>query len=258
MKIFTKAIFIAIFATGFFSCVGNTPYVSELNNNQVSIDGYSMEWTGDLRTLDNSTLAYGIKHDNENLYICIKNTSRRFSREMLTKGFYIWFDEKGKSKKRIGIKFPIGLSPQEMRNNMRSENWNNFNFQQIVPTEFEFNISENEKMIMPLMNNGKNIKIEMMSDSDILVYEIKIPFSVILKKNKKNEIKNLGIGFELANFEKNEMITDRSEMGERPSGVGRKSGGRGRRSSGGMQGNRGGSRPMQTKFNVWIKVDISK
>jgi len=257
MNSFFKTLLMGMFFIGLFSCAGKTPYVSELADSKITIDGYSSEWSGDLQYIKNSTVAYGVKHDEENLYVCIKSTSRRFNREMMTKGFYIWFDENGKSKKHTGIKYPTGLDPQIIMNMRRTNQQAEFPL--FIPTEFEFYANQTDQMLMPLMNNVKNIEIEMLSDQDIIVTEMKIPLDVVLEKFTKDEISKIGIGFELASIDREKMMSEMGGMSGGRGGLAGRSGRRGGRGGqGGMGGRSGMSRPEQTTFKKWIKVDISE
>ncbi|TAK53690.1 MAG: hypothetical protein EPO24_14000 [Bacteroidetes bacterium] len=62
----------------------------------------------------------GFLNDNDYLYLSIVTTDRGVQRQMLARGFTVWFDREGGNDERFGIKFPLGIQTGDFRR-MREE-----------------------------------------------------------------------------------------------------------------------------------------
>lgn len=243
-----------------FSCGSNILYQNTWAENPINIDGDYQEWTGNLEYIEDSNISYGFKNDDNYIYICMISANQRFNRDIFMNGLTFWFDTKGKKNKRYGIKFPIGV-PMELRKNMMRREKEGNSYSPHIQTEFEFFTGKDEKTIYPLYNNEKNIELILSRNNNNLVYELKVPFSALLK----NENDIMAVGMELGKMVRGDLSGAHGQesmgkgRGSQGGGGRRGSGGRGGGGRGGMSsGNRPSKQRTQTSFEKWIKINLSK
>lgn len=279
-KVFNLAIlFSVLFLLN--SCSSSMSMISEFNNNTITVDGDSKDWQGNLFKLKDTNIGVGVKNDNENVYLCLVSGDRDANRQIMMNGLYIWFDEKGGTKKRIGIKYPIGNTPSDFRQTEQTrQKFDENQLTTLVKPEFEFYHGEEDKVICPIHQNEKQIDLEFANGHDKMIYELKVPFSAILKKTTLETIKKLGIGVVVGEMESPDMNGESSgfEGGGPSGGMGGGPGGGGMGGppggmSGGMGGGPGGGSggpgggmsggpnmesSQSNQIKKWLKVELSK
>lgn len=243
---------------------------SKLNDGSITIDGESNGWQGSLYKLDDTNMGIGVKNDNENIYLCLVSGDRNVNRQIMMNGLYIWFDEKGKTKKRIGIKYPIGNTPPDFRQTQKTHRQFGENqIPTIISPEFEFYVNDDDKIICPNHQNIKGIDLEFSNGSDKMIYEIKVPYSAILNTITPDAIEKIGIGVEIAAAEKPEMsggpdgnMSGGSGGGMRGGPSGGMGGGMGGPPGGMSGGPSGGGMGMEQESSStvkkWLKVELTK
>ena len=210
------------------------------------------------------SLFYLISNDDKNLYINAKFTDRSQQMMVLHSGLTIWIDTTGKTKKRLGIRYPL-VNPEKFagRNENNFQNYPDMDpgFNQHPPLEamikeiellgFEYKKS---RRIIPAEDSLYIHGNVYFNDNNELLYEVCIPFQAINFNGFK-----IGIGFRMDDNKLNER---RSSNNHPPGGGGFPQGGPppgGRNFSQGGQpmGRPGqpGNFPEQNRseINFWVK-----
>lgn len=248
---------------------------SDWKDREITIDGDHADWENALSYVEDEEVSIGLMNDEEYLYICLVPSNRQMQNQMVRLGFTIWLDAEGGKNKRFGIRYPLGMmksgvSVRELgfggRQPMGEPDVSRF--QELM----EQSLLELE-ILGPEKNDVRRMSIEQVEGIDIdvgningtFVYELKValaqdenhPYAIGVKS-----MPTIGIGFETAKIDMDEM---RAEMQERMGGMrgggrgggGRTGGGRmgGDRRGGGM---RGGTRPEMPKpLKVWTTVHLA-
>jgi len=213
----------------------STPIASRWTDSSIVIDGKINDWVTATTYDQRAKISYGFQNDSDYLYILFRPTKKMLRQAMMF-GFTIWFDAEGENKKRLGIRFPIGmmnythgnLSPMEMMGGEFSDIMK----QRLSEMLHEFDIlypEEDDKFrFSKYLRNG--IDIALNDSLEEAVYEMKIPFRKIEPHDVPYNISSLSspicIGFELGIFDHSkvrEEIPDRPEGGTPPGGMGRES-----------------------------------
>ncbi len=80
----------------------------------VVVDGNFTEWAYPLpRTNKVTGINYDIANDNKNIYIFVRCTNMMTQNQIVSSGFEIWVNLKGKKKKTTGITYPLPVEKEE-------------------------------------------------------------------------------------------------------------------------------------------------
>jgi len=141
---------IIIISSLFLSTCGTNTYISQKPTKEIKIDGNIDDWRGDLKYIENESSSFGVKNDNDNLYICFTTSDRSKIRQIINLGFIVWL--KPINAKTLGVKYPIN-----------SINIKNFNFRTRNPR-----IIENDKTIKSFIK--KNTEFLIINDDNFPLY----------------------------------------------------------------------------------------
>ena len=239
-------------------CGSSLELTSEWTSRDVSIDGVSADWPDMQTRIAGPDVRIGIKHDKDNLYVCLTSPSRSTQFQMLALGTTVWFDADGKKNKTFGIQFPVqGLlqgrrftppaNPDEAKRVMESL---------VAAAQRQFEIigpgtGERKKFADRL---ARGIDVHLGYDDGTLTYELKMP----LRRTAENPYgatpdpeKPLGIGFETGDFAA--LMGSQPGASSRPSGGG--GGGRGGRGGGGGGSAIGGGDSPEA-LRHWLTVHL--
>lgn len=243
----------------FTGCSSVKEIQSDLNSNNVVIDGLKNEWDGKLIFDSKARMAAGFKNDGENLYICVTTNDRTTMNKILRLGMTIWLEPE-KNNKKIGIKYPI-VDFERMRDiPLRQEPAINENpeerFSKLIADQNELSIVNEDAYPLFLLssNDENNFYAKLGLNRESFVYELKVPLSTNKQAKYFLEAASpeiIGIGIETNEF-KMEAPGGRSGGGMQPGG-GRQSGGGGGR-SGRMPG--GGRNPEINFDQVKLFFDV--
>ncbi len=255
--------FLLIFlAWGLIACSSFKTFMTQSRTpeRQVAIDGRSDDWAGNLFIVKNEGVTLGFLNDQEYFYVCLRAEDNSRRGQIMRSGLTVWFDPKGGKKKTLGIKFPLGLPPDE-----RPMPRGDFGEEEEEPdskrpgeenlNELEIIRSENEEPEKMEVAEAKGIEIKALPSRGGLVYELKIP----LVQSDENPIavgaepgKTIGVGFETGKFDFNSMSRRPGRMpgtgGMPPMGGGMGRGGMGRMG--------GGMPQMPEDLKIWATVKL--
>jgi hypothetical protein len=262
-----KALLLFFLAWGLIACTRVRTFTTQSRSpeRQVVIDGRSDDWAGHLFIVEEAGIALGFLNDKDNLYVCLRADVISTRGQIMRSGLTIWFDPKGTKKKELGIRFPIGMSPDE-----RPMPRGDFGDEEEEPVlerpgqerlnELEILRSSKDEPEKMAVAEAKGIEIKVLPSRAGLVYELRIP----LAGSDASPIavgaepgKTIGIGFETGKFEFGDMPRGRGGM---PGGGGLPpmGGGMGRAGMGGMGRMRGGRGfQMPEDIKIWATVRLS-
>jgi len=229
-------------------------------------------------------ISYNSTMDADNIYVQLSTQDRPTMLTMLHRGLYVYFDIKGKKKKKVAIQYPIQGTPlqspfgntTDTRRNREEVGGNNQQGPDIsvlvaeMPKMALYTNQDSElEFHLDLNKLGVSIKYDYDTEEKILHYELTIPKQQIA--DSESDFSNLSIGIISPKKEdKTDGNSSNASFGGRGQGGGL-SGGRGRqggRSGGGLaRGGRGGSRngaspqkerPEETTIDFWFKVNFEK
>ena len=117
MKLFRTTL-ILFAAAAFFLVEAKTYKISsDPAGDIIRIDGDISDWTAEaLQRLDDDMSA-GVCNDSDYVYLLIIIEDQQLQRQVMTAGMTVWFEQEGKKKKKIGIKYPAGGSFRERKEN---------------------------------------------------------------------------------------------------------------------------------------------
>ena len=238
-------------------------------------------------------VVYSTSTDRNYVYVHLSTDIESTMMSMLHQGFSVYFDTKGKKKKKVAIKYPSEVKQHERpeRQNGRSQqaNQNRSGRQKIqgqdegtrerrgpdifkivnnLPQEAEYTFFDKTQEFN-LEINALDIAITYTYEKDnggILHYELKVPKYRITKDNV--DLSKLSIGIVTTKAKQENRDSSNLSFGGRGQGGGPsgRSGGQGGPPSGGGQGGgRGGSgggppqqnqRPQLDTINFWFKANL--
>ncbi|WP_282049870.1 hypothetical protein [Maribacter aquivivus] len=212
---------------------------------------------------------------DENVHVQLSTFDQATMLTMLHKGFYVYFDVKGKRKKNVAIQYPINIAPPEKQNRNERNNGTREELEEEqrgpdiatllaeMPKIGEYtNLDYEQEFHLDLNQLGVSITYVYNEENKELQYELIIPKYKISDAN----LSKLSIGIVTPKREKESKDKD-SNISFGSGGQGGGGGGRGGQGGpGGGQGGggRGGSqggpspqndRPEETTIDIWFKAD---
>jgi hypothetical protein len=111
------AALLCILAWGLVGCGSARTFQieSRVPEHQIVVDGKADDWAGHLFVVEGQKVSLGFLNDRDFLYVCLRTDDSAMERQFLKSGLMIWFDPRGGKNKTLGIKYPVGLTPKEMR-----------------------------------------------------------------------------------------------------------------------------------------------
>ncbi|WP_208630724.1 hypothetical protein [Maribacter litoralis] len=213
--------------------------------------------------------------DEEHIIVELSTVDQATMMSMLHRGFYVYFDAKGKKKKNVSIQYPINRTPpQRPERNERDNNTRektdeqerkrpdmNELLEEMPRTARFINFDYEEEFHLDLNNLGATINYNYDEASKELRYQLKIPKNSIADNDTK--LTKLSIGIVTPKIT-SETKTESSNVSFGGGGQGGgPGGGRGGQGGGPGGGGRGGShgappqdeRPEEVSINIWFKAD---
>lgn len=273
ITIIPAALLAAVIIAG---CGSSMQIASKYSSQSAIIDGNDNDWEGKTVYLKDEKMLVGFQNDGDNLYVLVSASDKARQMQIMGLGLIIWFDEKGGTDKKFGIKYPVGLMPAEtpfMRDNgpEDGEGFRPESGDMGMPEKFsELEIYEDETESWTKMGyrEAKGVEIKIGRRNDRVIYELKIALQP--KDNIYYLTENNGkIGVEI---ETNEIDREKIKQGMKRGGIGGPGGGMGGEGmgapggdmGGGGMGPRGGGKggmmrqKMQTpQFKEWFEVTLA-
>jgi hypothetical protein len=85
-----------------------SPLTSHWRDGDVKIDGGGGEWDQWSPFGQDSRLSVSLLNDERTLYMALRTSDPAVNLQMLRLGLIVWFDAEGGSRKRFGLKYPVG------------------------------------------------------------------------------------------------------------------------------------------------------
>ncbi|MBI3219173.1 MAG: hypothetical protein HYZ44_06655, partial [Bacteroidetes bacterium] len=167
----------------------------------IVVDGLTDEWKTDWWLDQDGKFLYNVANDTENLYWRIKISDDLTQQKIALYGLFVKLDAKGKKRGKLGIKYPVGKDPVELkkapeplpqdvagRTLTKKQMLTDVDVLELLGLSKESIVSSR----LGLMNGIEVIMT--ITDDGSYVYEAKIPFKAY--KLKKEEVQLLGFTVE--------------------------------------------------------------
>jgi hypothetical protein len=230
---------------------------SQWRDRDVVIDGNNGEWAGPLRPVEeNHPIISAAMNDGQFLYVVLSTSDAASRRQILRQGLIVWFDPSGGEKKHFGVKFPVGVLPEEGRGRggyrrgaerppSDSGSGDTAPADQTEPTNrLEVYGPQKDDVHSFVTDMAPGIAVKVGQVEGYLVYELKVPLARNAETPYAIETKPgalIGFGLETPKIERPPSEGRGGGMGGMGGGMGgRGGGGMGGRGGGGMGGRRGG------------------
>ncbi|NIR47444.1 hypothetical protein GWO43_03090, partial [candidate division KSB1 bacterium] len=203
----------------------------------------------------------GTFNDSEFFYLSLVTNNRDLQRQMMIRGFTLWFDPDGGKDRVFGIRFPLGMLEMGLmirggRNPERDLESFEENFEKSL-VSLEIIGPDKEEPQMMFVSELQGIELKLDRSNQTFVYEVKVPLEAT--EDRPFAIhgqpgQTIGVGFEVAEFNR-EKFKDRMRPGDGgsrpPGGIGGRPGG-----LGGPSRNRRGHPQMPETFKLWVSVPL--
>lgn len=245
-KLLAWSFILFLLAILFVTC-GKIQLNSIWRDREVTIDGKHDDWLNALMYFEDENVSLGLQNDESFMYICMIVEDPMIRNQIMRQGFTLWFEPAGAKKRNFGIKFPLGMSEEEMqmrgmqegdvpmkprRGEQDPERFMQAQMRQMNELEI-LGPGKDESVRMPI-NEAKGINVTVKLSSGTLVYELKVPLS----QDEQNPYavgakagSSIGIILETPKINRSDMR--RGMAGGMPGGGGR--GGMGGMPGGGMR-----------------------
>ncbi len=253
----------ALLITG---CSGSINLVSSPADTKTIVDGDLAEWNN-LTTIKNENLAFGIRNDNNYLYIAMLTGDRSKIMRIMTGGLQVWLDPEDPDNK-IGIQYPAKPDPVQMRKAFEERMVREQTGRQGAPDFMASQkniaiLNDDDLLLEEYPAGGTTYQAKVTMDRERFAYELRIPIGENMKSPVGLKAKpGDKISIEILT---GEFIPEGPGGGMGPDGAGRPpmDGGRlpiggGGRPGRGMGGQGGGRpemdmKPMNYEFNVTLR-----
>ncbi len=258
-------------------CGGATTLSSAWPPTNVTIDGETQEWNDQFVVFDDGNVDIGVYNDAEFLYVSLIPTTDEMRRQIERQGLIVWLDTSGEKKQDLGIRYPVGLKPEQMATFRPAPGSGRTkpSPSQIESMQKVFQESLGELELLRGDDNAQRLNIDDVKGLEVSVqttaarlsYEIKIPFTsnepgaIAINAKPGDEI---ALGIQTPEIDREAMRDQMSGRGhQRPGGGGRSRGGMGGGGDpgGAGRGGRGarggfGGPPIPDPVNAWVMVQL--
>jgi len=188
-------------------CSSGLNLTSERRQGDIIIDGNDAEWQNGLYYDSESDVVYGVRNDDEYVYVFLKTQNRSTQMHIMRGGFTVWFDKAGGKNHAFGIRYPL-----EGQGNIRTfrpdadEEQMHAMLDQVFG-ELEILGPQSEDVQRCPAIDARGVRVKIGRTRDALVYELCVP---LMKSPDHPYAINqtspgrLGIGFESAEFKRGE------------------------------------------------------
>jgi hypothetical protein len=260
---------------------------SHWRDREIAIDGDSGDWPGPLRPIEeNHPLMTAAMNDGQNLYLVLSASDSTARRQILRQGLIVWFDPSGGEKKHFGLKYPVGVPPEERpgrgggggyrrspggggggNGRPPGDSGGGDPTQSSPPDQVE--PTNRIEIYGPAKDDAHNFVTEMAPGITVkigqaegyLVYEMKVPLAKTADTPYAIEAKPgalLGFGIETPKVE-HPTGEGRGGMGGFGGGMGgRGGGGMGRGGGGGGGGGQRGEHEQPKPLKGWVTIQLAK
>jgi len=178
---------------------------STWRNKAIQVDGNATEWLDMQFIPEGERVALGVANDESTLYLSFRTSDRAAIMQILSFGFTVWFDSKGGTREKLGLRYPIAEDMRSMRGTLRTRSMSPEDVERWVETVLASQVGieiigpdKGDLARLPLKNNA-GLEIGVVYSNGQFVYELKIPF-----KNASDQFfaietepgRTIGIGFQ--------------------------------------------------------------
>lgn len=231
-----------------------TKLESKWTDQEITIDGKLNKWNENLVVPKNTHVGIGFMNDESSLYLTLTTMDRNLIMQVLTRGFTVWIDPKGRKSQRFGIRYPFGGGMGEFRMMMQGREQYTPDFDLFIQVALSSQkevevIGPGKNQIARFgLNNSAGIDVIATFEESVFTYEMRVPLQSVAENLYAIDVKpgtTIGVGFTTPEL-------DRDSMG----GMGGRGGGMGGHGGGGRS-DRSLGRQMPESLKYWVKVTLA-
>ncbi len=240
------------------SC-GTVEMESQWRDREITIDGKTGDWQGQLVPIKDSGLSFGLLNDEKNIYICVSAAERRVASQVFRQGLVVWFDPQGGKDKILGIRYPLGMEWSDFQGPPGGEAGGQENARRGVRRNLDeieiLGPGRDEKTRLHL-DELKGIQAAVATSGGAFIYELKVP---LIKSEETPSAagsapgKIVGIGFDRP---EPDVFVGRGMGGRIPGGFG--PGLRGGFGGRGMMIGTGRGFRNEEPIKIWLKAHLAQ
>jgi hypothetical protein len=146
---------------------------------EITIDGNPADWEGIFPTyVEAPNIAIRTVNDDKYLYLLLSSPDRNLAAQMLTRGFTVQFDPKGREGEVLGIRYPLGtdsplMAGEALKDRTEVRQTIIDMFQSAGEVMEVLRSGQDEPVVMPI--SGQGIEVRPGYASRNFVYEIRVP-----------------------------------------------------------------------------------
>ena len=249
-------------------CSSGLKLTSDWQQGEMNIDGSDSEWQRGLYYDRESDIVYGVRNDDNYIYVFLKTQNRSTQMQIMRQGLTVWFDREDGKNQTFGIQYPMirKRTHSDFSPDSNEERLHTF-LDQTFP-ELEVIGPKKEDVQLFSMLESPGIRVILGRTHEALVYELQVP----LKKTSQHPYaiepvsgRRVGIEFETGEFKPEQGNGGMrvgsghdhgDEMGEgNPEEAG--SIGSRRHHGGGDRGSHSGGREQTKQMELWLSVQLA-
>ncbi|RPI04311.1 MAG: hypothetical protein EHM64_10345 [Ignavibacteriae bacterium] len=253
----------------FSGCSSGLQLTSDWQQGVMNIDGRDADWQTGLYYDKESDMVYGIRNDDQYVYVMLKTQNRSTQRQIVSNGLTIWFDKENGKNQNFGIHYPMNRrEPRGGLSEEPGEERSNTFFDQSFP-ELEVMGPKKEVLQQFPTLDAPGIRVKLGRLGETLLYELRVP----LKKTSEHPFalepvsgKRVGIEFETGSSQSNHAGGMHMGSGFRPgnpggiNALGDDTPAEGGRMSTGGEGPGGRNAAMERtkQMELWLSVQLAR
>src|SRR3954469_7015236 len=229
------------------AATGTVHLTSQRRDADIAIDGRYDDWYGSLQPLGDAPVSVQALNDDTYLYLRLTASDPSTRMEIVRRGFTVWFDPAGGTKKKLGIRYPVveegaGASEEGHGRGGRGRRGGEHPAGDTEQRD-DIHVSDRVDILGPGKDDARSLTREHLPglavalhlQEGVLQYELRVPLARTTEQPYGLETqggKTIGVGFETG-----KMPSHSSPQGGRGGGFG---GGGGSGGRGGGMGHAGG------------------
>jgi hypothetical protein len=249
-------------------CGSSLKLTSDWQQGEMNIDGSDSEWQRGLYYDKESDFVYGVRNDDQYVYIFLKTQNRSTQMQIMRQGLTVWFDREDGKNQTFGIQYPMSRKePHAVSASESSEETvQSFPGQEFPELEILGPAKGDVQRFSTL--DAPGIRVKLGRTRETLVYELRVPIKktpaqpFAIEPASSNRI---GIKFETGEFNSGSGKSGKRAggghdpgegMGEENPAEGNGFGGR-RFQGGGDQEGRFGPMEKTKRLELWLSVQMA-
>jgi hypothetical protein len=210
-----KTVFLCgLFIAGMTLCPGCSEALklsSVWQKGDIALDSSGTGWENGLYLDKESDIVYGIRNNDDYVYLFFKTQNRSTQMQIMNAGFTVWFDAKGGNDHSFGIRYPLARKENNSEFHTGSDDEQMHSSIDQALLELEIIGAQKEDVQLFSILNVPGIRVKITHAQNVLSYELRVPL-------RKTPHTPFAVGATSANrigigLETEELNRDKMKMG---------------------------------------------